>query len=137
MAFTGLTDDRLAIHELVMSYGSAVTRADAEAWGDTWTENATWQIPHFPGLELTQGREKIVTNWLAAMQGFEQIVFFATLGSLTVDGETGQGITYTQEYCTDNNGVKSIAVGRYEDQFVKQNGRWYFQNRTFSQLDGR
>jgi len=32
MPFTGPTDDRLAIHELVASYGDAVTRRDADAW---------------------------------------------------------------------------------------------------------
>ena len=41
MGFQGPTDDRLAIHELVMSYGDAVTRKDADDWGMTWAEEAT------------------------------------------------------------------------------------------------
>ena len=135
MGFSGLVEDRLAIHELVKSYGDAVTRVDADAWGGTWAEDATWRIPDFPGLELTQGRENIVKNWSAAMEGFNQIVFLATLGSLTVEGDTGKGVTYTQEYCTDKDDAKSIVLGRYEDQFVKQNDRWYFNNRTYTQLD--
>ena len=53
MAFSGSTEDRLAIHELVMSYGDAVTRKDAQAWGETWAENAAWRIPSFPALAFT------------------------------------------------------------------------------------
>ena len=67
MAFEGPVEDRLAIHELVMSYGDAVTRKDADDWGATWAEDAVWRIPTFPGLELTEGREAIVQNWRAAM----------------------------------------------------------------------
>ncbi len=36
MTFSGLTDDRLALHELVMTYGDAVTRNDSSDWGNTW-----------------------------------------------------------------------------------------------------
>ena len=137
MGFSGPVDDRLAIHELVMSYGDAVIRVDADAWGGTWAEDAIWRIPDFPGLELTQGRDNIVRNWSAAMEGFNQIVFLAKLGSLTVDGNKGKGVTYTQEYCTDKDDVKNVIVGRYEDEFVKKNNRWYFQSRTYTQLDSR
>ena len=74
MGFQGPTDDRLAIHELVMSYGDAVTRNDADDWGAVWAEDAVWRVPTFPGLELTEDRGQIVRNWRQAMQGFKQIV---------------------------------------------------------------
>jgi hypothetical protein len=35
MAFSGSTEDRLVIHELVMSHGDAVTRKDAKERGET------------------------------------------------------------------------------------------------------
>jgi ketosteroid isomerase-like protein len=137
MGFSGSTEDRLAIHELVMSYGDAVTRLDAQAWGETWAENATWRIPSFPGLELTEGKQTIVKNWSGAMEGFKQIVFTATLGSLTVEGDSASGICYSQELITDLEEVKSMVAGRYDDEFVKLDGRWYFQNRTYTPLDIR
>jgi ketosteroid isomerase-like protein len=91
--FSGINEDRLAIHELVMSYGDAVTRKDAQAQGRTSVENAIWRVPGFPALELTEGREAIVKNWSGAMQGFKQIVFTATHGSLAVDGDIASGVT--------------------------------------------
>jgi len=40
MTFSELIDDRLALHELVMTYGDAVTRKDSVDWGNTWAEDA-------------------------------------------------------------------------------------------------
>ena len=40
MAFNGPVEDKLAIHELVMVYGDAVTRKDSDDWGSTWDEKA-------------------------------------------------------------------------------------------------
>ena len=137
MAFSGSTEDRLAIHELVMSYGDAVTIKDARAWGETWAENATWRIPSFPALAFTEGRGAIVKSWLGAMEGFKQIVFTATLGSLSVDGDIASGVTYTQELGIDQEDTKSLVAGRYDDEFVKVEGRWYFQDRTYTPLDAR
>ncbi len=134
MGFQGPTDDRLAIHELVMSYGDAVTRKDAEDWGMTWAEQATWRVPAFPGLELTEGREAIVANWCAAMEGFKQIVFTATLGALSVDGDRASGRTFTLELGTDLDDNQTLTAGRYDDEYIKQDGRWYFLNRTFTNL---
>ena len=42
MPFTGPAEDRLAIRELVDSYGDAVYRHDAQAWGANWAEDAVW-----------------------------------------------------------------------------------------------
>jgi hypothetical protein len=71
------------------------------------------------------------------MEGFKQIVFTATLGSLTVEGDSASGICYSQELITDLEEVKSMVAGRYDDEFVKLDGRWYFQNRTYTPLDIR
>ena len=134
MGFQGPIEDRLAIHELVMSYGDAVSRKDADAWGATWAENATWRIPTFPGLEHTQGRELIVRHWWAAMEGYKQIVFTATLGALSVDGDHATGRTYTLEFGTDLEDQQSTVAGCYDDEFIKHDGRWFFQTRTYTPL---
>ena len=82
MVFKGLTDDRLAIHELVMTYGDAVTRKDSDGWGNTWAQNAIWSVPNFPGLEKVEGRKEIVKKWEEAMTNYKYIVFTALLLSL-------------------------------------------------------
>jgi hypothetical protein len=101
MAFIGPIEDRLAIHELVMVYGDAVTRKDSDDWGSTWDENAIWSVPNFPGLEKVEGRKEIVKKWEEAMKNYKYIVFTALLGSLDINGNKGSGTTYTIEVSTD------------------------------------
>ena len=100
----------------------------------TWAEQATWRVPAFPGLELTEGREAIVRNWCTAMEGHKQTVFTATLGALVVDGDRASGRTSTLELGTDLENKQSLTAGRYDDEFIKQDGRGYFLNRTFTNL---
>ena len=134
MAFIGPIEDRLAIHELVMVYGDAVTRKNSKDWGSTWAEDAIWSVPNFPGLENVEGRKEIVKKWEEAMENYEYIVFTALLGSLTITGNIASGTTYTIEVSTDINGKKSQIHGQYLDEFTKRENKWFFQKRTFSIL---
>ena len=56
MAFTGPFEDRLAIHELILSYADAINTHDGEAWISCWAEDAEWNLPMIPGMETTKGR---------------------------------------------------------------------------------
>ena len=134
MVFSGLIEDRLALHELVMIYGDAVTRKDSSEWGNTWSEDAIWSVPNFPGLEKVEGRNQIVKKWEDAMKNYKYIVFTAQLGSLEIDKSLAKGTTYTIEVSTDIEEKKAQIHGQYLDDFIKINNQWYFKKRTFSIL---
>ena len=134
MVFSGLIEDKLALHELVMTYGDAVTRKDSSAWGNTWSEDAIWSVPNFPGLEKVEGRDQIVKKWEDAMKNYKYIVFTAQLGSLEIDKNSAKGTTYTIEVSTDIEEKKAQIHGQYLDDFIKINNQWYFKKRTFSIL---
>ena len=134
MVFSGLIEDRLALHELVMIYGDAVTRKDSNGWGNTWAEDAIWSVPNFPGLEKVQGRNQIVKKWEDAMKNYKYIVFTAHLGSLEINNNLAKGTTYTIEVSTDIEEKKAQIHGQYLDDFIKINNKWYFKKRTFSIL---
>lgn len=134
MVFSGLIEDRLALHELVMIYGDAVTRKDSSAWGNTWSEDAIWSVPNFPGLEKVEGRDQIVKKWEDAMKNYKYIVFTAHLGSLEINKSSAKGTTYTIEVSTDTEEKKAQIHGQYLDDFIKINKHWYFKKRTFSIL---
>ena len=119
MVFKGLTDDRLAIHELVMTYGDAVTRKDSDGWGNTWAKNAIWSVPNFPGLEKVEGRKEIVKKWEEAMTNYKYIVFTALLGSVEISENIAKGTTYTIEVSTDIEDIKAQIHGQYIDDFIK------------------
>jgi uncharacterized protein (TIGR02246 family) len=128
----GPVEDRLAIRELVESYNDAVMRFDADAWAANWTDDATWSLP---GMGDVTGKANFVPMWQRAMSAYAFVGFFASAGPILVDGDTATGTWYQQEFLHTKDGAKHHVTGRYQDEYVKRDGRWYFQRRTYSILD--
>jgi uncharacterized protein (TIGR02246 family) len=134
MAFSGPMEDRLAIHELVASYGDAVTRRNAKDWISNWAEDGVWKLPAIPGMERIEGREAILKAWLGAMPGWPFQVNIQTCGAIVVQGDRASGHTYTAELNTDVNGKTERWTNRYDDTWVKRDGRWLFASRSLTVL---
>lgn len=131
MISQGPVEDRLAIRELVESYNDAVMRFDGEAWQSNWTDDATWALP---GREV-QGKANFFPMWQESMSAFSFVGFFASAGPIIVTGDTAKGTWYQQEFLHLEAGGKMNVTGRYEDEYVKKDGRWYFTKRVYSILD--
>ncbi len=134
MTFRGPFDDRLAIHELVATYGDAVTRRDGPAWRECWIEDSIWMLPAIPGMERIVGREAIYKAWSEAMPGWPFQVNIQTLGAVSVDGDRATGHVYTHELNTDMAGETKRWTGKYTDTYLKQDGRWRFKSRSYEVL---
>jgi uncharacterized protein (TIGR02246 family) len=134
MTFTGPFEDRLAIHELVATYGDAVTCRDGNAWADCWAEDAVWSLPAIPGMERIEGRAAILAAWLAAMPGWPHQVNIQTLGAVAIDGDTATGHVYTAELNTDTAGLSQRWTGKYTDTYSKAGGRWWISSRSYEVL---
>ncbi len=130
MISSGPLEDRLAIRELVESYNDAVMRFDGEAWAANWTDDGTWDTGQG---ELT-GKDTFYPAWQQAMAGFSFVGFFASAGPIIVEGDTAHGTWYQQEFLHQKEGGKMNITGRYEDDYVKQNGRWFFAKRIYKIL---
>jgi ketosteroid isomerase-like protein len=135
MSFNGPIVDRLAIRELVATYGNAVTERDADAWGALWAENSIWSLPGVPGMERVEGRTAIVAAWIEGMKQFPFQVNIQTPGSLSVHGDTASGRCYTHERVKDLSGQPAIWINVYKDDYVKIDGQWLFKSRTLDILD--
>ena len=129
-AFTGPTEDRLAIRERIDAYSDAVFRHDAEAWIACWAEDAVWRLP---GIDVA-GRPQIKAAWQGAMAGFKLAAFFATPGSIVVTGAQAKARVYTQEILVLADGGTRRIVGAYDDDLVKQDGAWRFTSRAYTIL---
>ena len=131
MISSGPVEDRLAIRELVESYNDAVMRFDGDAWASNWTDDATWDT----GQGALTGKDTFYPAWQQAMSGFSFVGFFASAGPIIVEGDTAHGTWYQQEYLHQKDGGKLNITGQYEDDYVKLDGRWYFQKRIYKILN--
>jgi ketosteroid isomerase-like protein len=132
MISSGPLEDRLAIRELVESYNDAVMRFDGDAWAANWTDDATWSLP---GVGELTGKDVFFPIWKSSMERFSFVGFFASAGPMTISGDRANATWYQQEFLHEKDGVKRSVTGRYEDDYVKQSGRWYFQKRVYTILN--
>lgn len=123
--------DNLAIRELVESYNDAVMRFDENDWSSNWVDDARWDT----GGGLIEGKQAVVSAWLQAMSAFSFVGFFASAGPIRIDGDAATGVWYQQEFLHQKDGGRIDVVGRYQDDYVKQDGRWLFAKRIYSVLN--
>lgn len=133
MAFNGPAEDRLAIRELLDTYGDAVTRCDPADWGACWAEDAEWSMPDYPEFGTTKGKTAIVNMWVEAMKHYPGIMFEAWPGSIDINGNEAKVRSYTSEVY-DQEGVTKRDRGVYEDTCVKIDGKWVFKARIFRNI---
>ena len=130
MSSSNEVSDQFAIRNLIETYADAVFRRDAEAWGATWAQDATW---HLMGNTVA-GRPAIVGAWSEAMKGFKFVAFFSQPGPIQINGNVATGRVYTNEVLVDQTDRLFRLVGRYEDTYQKTNGAWLFQTRNYTPL---
>lgn len=128
MAFEGAMADRVALGELNASYGHAVAQHDLDGFAALWAEDAVWTHPQYGALT---GRSAIVEVVRAAFDAYPLLVFFGQLGQLIVDGDGARGTLYVNELAGNQTGEVGRVAGRYEDRYVRRNGRWLFAERHY------
>ena len=136
MPFSGPTEDRLAIRELMDVYADAVNQRNTALWASTWAEDCTWKLPVIPGMENLSGKDTIVSSWEAGMAMFPFIFMSISVGDIQVDGDTATARSYTSEVGTTLAGEEIRPRGQYDDKLIKVDGQWYFKERIFNSMYG-
>lgn len=136
--FIGPLEDRILIREVMETYAHGVMTKDAELWASTWAEDAFWALPEFPDLGGFTGKAAIVSGWTESMKVYglanctKPMVYVVTPGSIRVDGDHAQAISYTSEIFDDPATGQTLRVrGRYEDELARIDGRWLFTRREY------
>jgi hypothetical protein len=126
-----------AIRSLLFNYGRYVDDRNWEAFADLFATNGgTWN----GGMGVARGHDEIVqmmastignaNNVGASGSGLSNVHL---LGNeiIAVDGDTATSLSkWVFVMTATDNGPDVVFVGRYEDEFVREDGEWKFRLRT-------
>jgi hypothetical protein len=122
------------LRSLANHYADGINRADFGDVGRCWAPDGTWRVPA-PFNILRSGREEIVRR-LADRRAEVDIVVML-VGTVVVTEASADRIVgrTTIEEVGRLNAERGLHVfGLYDDELVKINGQWHFQNRTLNLL---
>ena len=125
-------EDREEIRALIMAYGEAHDARDYRRFADLFAEHdGEW----VGGMGSAKGREAIFelmdrTIGHNPQPGGSGTFHILTNDQIQVDGDHGSAVTkwlYIVPDDTDN--PRLVFLGHYNDEFVRENGRWKFLRR--------
>jgi len=145
-------EDYIEIERLLMHYAAALNTGDADAYVAMFTPDAVFElkrdIDEPPFLGPFVGREALRKQWFPdapppgaqhadAGRRFGPMRHVTTNYEIDVDGNAATVRAFFMEVVSngDNSPPGSRpptihAMGRYEDELVKRDGRWLFSKRT-------
>jgi ketosteroid isomerase-like protein len=141
-----MLEDHIQIEQLLMRYAAALNTKDADAYVAMFTPDAVFELRRHmkepPFLGPFKGREALRKQWFAegsspgGAQGFGPMRHVTTNYEINVKGSTATVRAFFIEVVSNGNnsppGSKPPtihAMGRYEDELVKQDGQWLFSKR--------
>jgi len=143
-------EDHVRIEQLLMRYAAALNTRDADTYVSLFTPDAEFElrraIDEPPFLGPFKGREALRKQWFPDGAGavdasgrrpFGPMRHVTTNYEIDVRGETATVRAFFIEVVSNGPNIPPgskpptiHAMGRYEDELVKQDGRWLFSKRV-------
>lgn len=117
---------RAEIHDLLMAYARGVDRADEALLASIFTDDSTVisGVVNGPGKDFAQQITAFVS------QNLEMCFHSVANEWIDVRGEEAVGEHYVIAQMVQS-GTEVLTGGRYIDRYVKHDGKWLIQSRTF------
>jgi ketosteroid isomerase-like protein len=143
-----VVEDQIAIEQLLMRYAAALNTEDADAYVSLFTPDATFELKRQTGeppfLGPFEGRDALRKQWFpdapastAGAMRFGPMRHVTTNYEIDVTGDTATVRAFFIEIVSNgantppgSNPPTIHAMGRYEDELVKVDGRWFFSKRV-------
>ena len=129
-----IVKDELEIRALAEKFSDAANRKDGEMFQSLWAKNAVWKIGSPINMEF-KGKENMgasVTHMLDLWDFFVQLSGPAVVN---INGDKATARFYVNEIArktSDKSGNYNLSM--YEDELIKENGKWVFQQRTYNTI---
>jgi uncharacterized protein (TIGR02246 family) len=122
--------DELEIRALVARYHDANNRGDQVAWAATWSTEGQWHV----GPRTLVGRQAMLDFWQRILAPYEsRIVQLVAHGQIRVSADGVVGDSMFLEFARKTGEpADHVEIGRYEDRYVREDGRWVFAERRFA-----
>jgi ketosteroid isomerase-like protein len=128
-------EDRSAIRELVDAYAYYADTRDAQGQMALFTEDTNFVV--FMDAEASEPAQVISKRAdlfpvFDNLNTYKATMHFNGQSTVKLNGDKGTGIAYCMaHHLTTENGVQKLMVAaiRYQDSFVKQDGKWLFSER--------
>lgn len=117
-------EDRAEIGRLRALYCHYIDQHRWDDVADLFTEDCEYH----GRLELIRGRDGLVAYFQRSADAMEAAWHRSLNETLDLDGDRATGAAYFDVPCVVD-GTPMLCAGRYEDEFVKREGRWRFRRR--------
>ncbi|HEV8715194.1 MAG TPA: nuclear transport factor 2 family protein [Candidatus Binatia bacterium] len=131
---SSLLEDHLAIQQLLHKYCHVVDRGTAEEVAALFHRDAVL-LPRHESDERYEGREAVHGWYQRYMENFRAKVRYLRhkieSPVIEITGNEATSVCYLDaDSITASVNEANVAFGRYDDKFVKDEGRWWFKERA-------
>ena len=119
--------DEREVRNLVARYADAIASRDLDAWVATWAEQCEWSVL---GTSRS-GRAGVLERLEELLGGLDFVVQIASGGIVELEGDRGRGRWTVTEHGRFASGDPLFTLGVYDDQYIREDGRWCFSKRVF------
>ncbi|MBI3795691.1 MAG: nuclear transport factor 2 family protein [Deltaproteobacteria bacterium] len=131
---SSLVEDHLAIQQLLHKYCHVVDRGTADEVAALFHRTAVL-LPRYESDERYEGREAVRGWYRRYMEKFRAKVRYLRhkieSSVIEITGDEATAVCYLDaDSITTSVNEANVAVGRYDDKFIKDEGRWWFKERT-------
>ena len=122
------TEDQLALKRLVDTFSNLADGKDVKSQMDLFTDDAEVCSKTGDHVSVMKGKEEIGTAFSNYLALFDVVYHLNGQQTVDIDGDTATGTAYCFVTLIGN-GRKNQSGVRYQDTYVKQNGKWLIKRR--------
>lgn len=125
--------DRLEILELAARYNHAIDHRRGEEWADVFTADGQLITD---GTVRAAGREGLLEHIRRAQASGQKVRHWICNAVISGDGNLAHLKMYVLAYVFTDGNITPTIMGQYDDDLVREGGRWKFRTRRVTACAG-